>query len=117
MEITTCIVCCEEGSLIKYKHRCGTWYIHQKCLDDWAAIHSNECIICREYIKLDNRLALEIDIETNQNNEIVQNGSNNNNMIESIDVILLYFCIIFLIFLLILGFGGILIINIFNIPI
>ena len=115
MEITTCIVCCEEGSLIKYKHRCGTWYIHHKCLNDWNVIHPNECIICREYIEINNRLALEIDIENNENSVIIHNS--NNNKINGIDVILLYFCIIFLIILLILGFGGILIINIFNIPI
>ena len=38
IELNECIVChdsyCEE-SLIEYKHKCGRYYIHKKCLLLW----------------------------------------------------------------------------------
>ena len=45
---TTCIVCCDDGANIELEHICGTWYLHQNCLEEWLRLHPNECIICRE---------------------------------------------------------------------
>ena len=58
--MNTCIVCLGEENcenLIEYNH-CGTYHIHQNCLDRW---HTNECIICREKIVIEN--------EENEENE------------------------------------------------
>jgi len=41
-----CVICLEEGNLIKYNH-CGKFDIHQNCLNQWEF---NDCIICREKI-------------------------------------------------------------------
>ena len=41
-----CVICLEEGNLIKYNH-CGKFDIHQNCLNKWEF---NDCIICRKKI-------------------------------------------------------------------
>lgn len=41
-----CVICLEEGNLIKYNH-CGKFDIHQNCLNKWKF---NDCIICRKKI-------------------------------------------------------------------
>ena len=57
IELNECIVChdsyCDEN-LIEYKHKCGRYYIHKKCLILWFKKHNNECIICREELFTEN---------------------------------------------------------------
>mgnify|MGYP001227524874 CR=1 FL=1 len=48
-----CIICQDESinsPFIKYQHTCGTYDIHQSCLDDWFIENSHSCIICRNNI-------------------------------------------------------------------
>ena len=48
-----CIICQDEtinSPFIKYQHTCGTYDIHQTCLDDWFVKNSHSCIICRNNI-------------------------------------------------------------------
>jgi hypothetical protein len=48
-----CIICQDElinSPFIKYQHTCGTYDIHQSCLDDWFIKNSHSCIICRNNI-------------------------------------------------------------------
>ena len=55
LNLQTCCICLEEQTefdienynrLIEYNH-CGSYYVHNKCLDTWK---SNECLICRKKI-------------------------------------------------------------------
>jgi hypothetical protein len=50
IELNECIVCQDYNNekLIEYKHKCGKYYIHKKCLKLWFKKHNNECIICRD---------------------------------------------------------------------
>jgi len=48
-----CIICQDEtinSPFIKYQHTCGTYDIHQTCLDNWFIKNSHSCIICRNNI-------------------------------------------------------------------
>ena len=48
-----CLICQDElinSPFIKYQHTCGTYDIHQSCLDDWFIENSHSCIICRNDI-------------------------------------------------------------------
>ena len=48
-----CIFCQDENRnspLINYSHDCGSYYIHQSCLDDWFLKNNHSCIICRNNI-------------------------------------------------------------------
>ena len=46
--VTTCIVCCDNGTTLRLEHTCGNWYVHEQCFRQWLSLHSNECIICRK---------------------------------------------------------------------
>ena len=63
-----CIFCHDKNELplINYQHTCGTYKIHQKCLDDWFILNNISCIICRENI---------IDISNSPVNRISPNNS------------------------------------------
>ena len=53
IELNECIVCNDNNyndKLIQYKHKCGRYYIHKKCLLLWFKKHKNECIICRDQL-------------------------------------------------------------------
>jgi hypothetical protein len=57
IELNECIVCNDSNcndKLIQYKHKCGRYYIHKKCLILWFKKHNNECIICREELFTEN---------------------------------------------------------------
>lgn len=63
--INSCVICLEEGILIKYNH-CGNYFVHQKCLNKWK---SNECFICRKNLIED--LDIEsLDIESQTSDQI-----------------------------------------------
>tara|TARA_B110000208_G_C11717139_1_gene411507 strand:+ start:857 stop:1324 length:468 start_codon:yes stop_codon:yes gene_type:complete len=47
-ELTNCIICQENGTVLKLTHECGHWYIHNKCLTEWFTVNPNECFICRK---------------------------------------------------------------------
>jgi len=58
---TKCVVCHENGTVMKLTHTCGSWYIHDKCLTHWFELHPNECFICRsKYTNTDAKLISNI---------------------------------------------------------
>ena len=86
-----CIICLEEGKLIEYNH-CGTYYVHQKCLNKWK---STECFICRKSL-IQN---LDIESDCSQNSEqtndiqiVYYNNSINRGTICILAVLLFTFC-------------------------
>lgn len=61
--MNTCCICLnEDENLILYNH-CGTYYVHNKCLNECINNYQNQCFICREYI-------IDISSENNDNNII-----------------------------------------------
>lgn len=59
--ITNCVICQENSTVMKLTHTCGNWYIHDECLSDWFTLHPNECFICREkYTNTDSKLITNI---------------------------------------------------------
>ena len=46
-----CIICNDESDdLLKYEHKCGIYYIHSSCLNEWIDINKTSCVVCRENI-------------------------------------------------------------------
>ena len=59
--ITNCVICQENSTVMKLTHTCGNWYIHDECLSDWFKLHPNECFICREkYTNTNSKLITNI---------------------------------------------------------
>jgi hypothetical protein len=70
LNLQSCCICLEEqtefdiendNKLIEYNH-CGSYYVHNKCLNNWK---SNECLICRKNF--------------NENNNCNNNNNSNDN--------------------------------------
>lgn len=67
-----CIMCQDEtinSHFIKYQHICGTYDIHQSCLDNWFIENSHSCIICR------NNIISSSDSESNNSSRELTNSS------------------------------------------
>lgn len=48
--MNTCCICLnEDENLILYNH-CGTYYVHDKCINQCINTYQHQCFICREYI-------------------------------------------------------------------
>ena len=83
----TCCICLEEQTefdiendnrLIEYNH-CGSYYVHNKCLNTWK---SNDCLICRKNFN-------EISKNQISNNQISNNQISNNESDNDIITILI----------------------------
>ena len=71
-----CIICQDEtinSHFIKYQHTCGTYDIHQSCLDDWFIENSHSCIICR------NNIISSSESENNTNSSDTENNTSSDN--------------------------------------
>ena len=90
---TKCIVCHENGTVMKLTHTCGEWYIHDECLTTWFNIHPNECFICRKkYINTNAKLVSNIGADLSY--LLVGNSTITTRNIRRIDKLqILFYCI------------------------
>jgi len=78
LNLQTCCICLEKQTefdiendniLVEYNH-CGSYYVHNKCLNEWK---SNECLICRK------KISENINENSNQNSN--SNDESDNDII------------------------------------
>lgn len=88
LNLQTCCICLEEQTefdienynrLIEYNH-CGSYYVHNKCLDTWKL---NECLICRKKIYENQSRNQSTNESTNESTNQSTNQSTNESTYES----------------------------------
>tara|TARA_Y100000591_G_C21745657_1_gene651820 strand:+ start:493 stop:807 length:315 start_codon:yes stop_codon:yes gene_type:complete len=46
MECSFCLI--NDDHTRAFSHKCGNYYVHDDCLNDWLQLQPNICFICRE---------------------------------------------------------------------
>ena len=46
MECSFCLI--NDNDTRLFSHKCGNYYVHDDCLNDWLQLQPNTCFICRQ---------------------------------------------------------------------
>jgi len=100
MECSFCLI--NDDHTRVFSHKCGNYYVHDDCLNDWLQLQPNICFICRDPYQPDVNYFKVCSIMLFGHNHVLFrdfDSSSNPSLIKVISILSFYFILLSFIYL------------------